>query len=872
MPKKIRIYELARELNMTNKALLTKLKLFGVSVKSHVSTLDESVVTRVRDFILGKDSNDVSEKRVKASVIRRRKKETAPEQTEEPTIEPTIESEETETEVEAVEPVSEVVPDKKEIVEHPEKTKPNSSDKSEEVLPPVKKASRRKRKRRTRRDMPAKIIQLAPEPETKSENEKKSLKSPHDKKQDEKQKSKAPKKSVHKPSEKTTIIQDDESTSKKSQKKKDYKRKKTEEVNVKEDEKKVRRAKWAKKKISFKHKSVIEGADLYTSGKRNRKQRKAKAVPQKTQITIPKAIKRRIKIDDTIVLAELAKRMGVKANEMIGKLMIMGVMVTVNQTIDFDTAVLVASEFEFEVERAAFEEETILKTEVEDTGDLTARPPVVTIMGHVDHGKTSLLDVIRSTKVTESEAGGITQHVGAYSVETSNGTITFLDTPGHEAFTTMRSRGASVTDIVILVVAAEDGVMPQTIEAINHSKVAGVPIIVAINKIDKPDAEPDRVMRELSDHGLISEEWGGDTIFAKVSALQKIGINNLLELINLQSEMLELKANHNKTGKGYVVEAKLDVGRGPVATVLVQEGTLNNGDAIVCGCHHGKIRSLLDDNSAPVKSAGPSIPVQVLGLSGVPQPGDELIVLKDDRSAKQVSAHRMQKQRSTELSKTSRLSLDKLFEQMQQGNLKDLNLIIKTDVHGSIEALKESLMKLSNEEVKINIIHAATGAITESDVSLAAVSNAIILGFNVRPNANVQALAEEENVDMRFYSIIYKVIKEIQSAIVGMMDSTFEERITGRAEVREVFQVPKIGAIAGSYVIDGKIERGRSMRVLRDGVVMYEGRNSSLRRFKDDVKEVQIKYECGIGIEKYNDLKVGDVIECFYMEEIKPDL
>jgi translation initiation factor IF-2 len=550
----------------------------------------------------------------------------------------------------------------------------------------------------------------------------------------------------------------------------------------------------------------------------------------------------------------------------------MGVMATVNQTIDFDTASLIATEFNYEVERASFEEEVILKVEKDDPDKLTGRPPVVTIMGHVDHGKTSLLDVIRKTKVTEIEAGGITQHIGAYYVSTDKGQIVFLDTPGHEAFTAMRARGAKVTDIVVLVVAADDGVMPQTVEAINHSKAAGVPIIVAINKIDKANADPERVKREIAELGLAPEEWGGDTIFVNVSAKINQGIEELLEMILLQAELMELKANPDKFAQGNVVEAKIDSGRGAVATLLVREGTLHTGDAIVCGIHHGKVRALLNDRGKHIEAAGPSIPVEVLGLTGVPNAGDEFIALADDKSAKQISIHRIQKQRAKDLSKTSRLSLEKLFEQMEEGETKKLNLIIKADVHGSIEALRDSLIKLSNNEVNINVIHAATGTIIESDVSLAAVSDAIIIGFNVRPSTKVQALANEENVDMRFYNIIYNVIKDIKNAIIGMMESTYEERILGKAEVREVFHVPKIGTIAGCYVTDGKIERDQLVRLIRDGIVSYEGKISSLKRFKEDAKEVQSGYECGIGIANFNDIKLGDIIECYYLEEIKPEI
>ena len=625
-------------------------------------------------------------------------------------------------------------------------------------------------------------------------------------------------------------------------------------------------------------KTVVQGDALYSEG-RNRKGRrgnKGRQQPtgQKTQITVPKAIKRRIKVDDTIVLSELAKRMGIKANDMIIKLMGMGVMATVNQTIDYDTAELVSTEFGFEVERAAFEEEAILSGAIvdDDPSKQLTRSPVVTIMGHVDHGKTSLLDVIRKTSVTSSEAGGITQHIGAYHVETEKGAIAFIDTPGHEAFTAMRARGAKVTDIVILVVAADDGVMPQTVEALNHAKAAKVPIIVAVNKMDKPDADPERVKRELSEHGVLAEDWGGDTMFVNVSAKSHLGIRELLDLVLLQAEVLELKANPDRLAIGHVVESKLDIGRGPLATVLIQEGTVKAGQSIVCGMYHGKVRAMFNDKGEQLSEAGPSMPVEIIGLTGVPEAGDEMVAVKDEKDARQVSGHRLQKARARELAKNSRVTLERLFEQMEEGEVKDLNLIIKADVHGSIEALRESLGKLATSEVKINVIHAATGTVSESDVALAAVSNAIILGFNVRPATKVQSMAKEEKVDMRFYDIIYDAIKDLKDAMVGLMESTFEEKILGRAEVRETFVIPKKGTVSGCYVTEGKIVRGNKVRLLRDGVIIYDGNLASLRRFKDDAKEVAHGYECGIGIENYNDVKLGDTIDCYYLEEIKPTL
>ncbi|MBF0412199.1 MAG: translation initiation factor IF-2 [Desulfamplus sp.] len=652
---------------------------------------------------------------------------------------------------------------------------------------------------------------------------------------------------------------------------------------------KVKKKKWgededlsSEEKVGQKkRKSVVEGKDLYEQGflakksrKKDSKNRQRPKPQQKTQITVPKAIKRRIKIDETIELSELAKRMSIKANEMIQKLMGMGIMVTVNQTIDFDTAALVAAEFDYEVEKAAVAEDMLSHAnEADDPDNLIPRSPVVTIMGHVDHGKTSLLDVIRKSKITTGEAGGITQHIGAYSVETPNGgVVTFLDTPGHAAFTSMRSRGAKITDIVVLVVAADDGVMPQTVEAINHSKAAGVPVVVAVNKIDKPDADPERVMRELSDHGLLSEEWGGDVIFAKVSAKKRQGIDELLDLILLQAEVLELKANPNRLAKGHVVEARLDAGRGPVATVLVQQGTLKTGQPVVCGLHSGKIRLMTDDMGKNMDTAGPSTPVEIVGLSGVPEAGDEFIALASEKDAKNISESRMQKERAKELAKKSRANLEKLFANMGSDQAKQLKLIIKADVHGSLEALNDSLIKLSQEEVDIKIVHSGTGAINESDVSLAAVSDAIIIGFNVRPTPKVREMAKDENVDMRFYDIIYNVINDIKTALTGLMPSTFHEIIIGRAEVRDIFVIPGKGTIAGCFVQDGKVARGEKIRLLRDGVIKCDSSLSSLRRFKDDAKEVTQGYECGIGIERFNDLKVGDIIECYEVEERKASI
>ncbi len=895
---KIRVYELARELNMTNKVLIDKMGQLDLAVKSHMSSLEDETVAQIKNALLGKPAEKVEETRIKPTVIRRRRKKVvAPEPVDDaetaPVEEGLAEAEAKEPPVDASEkeeqPVVETVPaagvrkrvpppetPAKVVAKPPEKVAPETKEAAAEAIAETELVEDPAAEEASPQETPVVSENAAADdaaPEVVEETVAPAAKPKKEKKTEPAAKIiKLPPKPVARPtprpapavSEPDAVKGDPDAAA--DARKKRRKKRTEEELD----------RKFFKKKIAFRKKAVVEGADLYSGRGRSRKGRKdgrgKAALGQKTQITTAKAIKRRIKVDEAIMLSELAKRMGIKASEIIKMLMGQGIMATVNQSIDYETACLVAAEFDYEVEKAAFEEEELIKVEQDDPEALRERPPVVTIMGHVDHGKTSLLDVIRKTHVTDLEAGGITQHIGAYSVSTEKGQITFLDTPGHEAFTAMRSRGAQVTDLVILVVAADDGVMPQTVEAINHARASKVPLIVAVNKIDKAGADPDRVYRELAEKNLTPEAWGGDTIFVNVSAKQKIGIDDLLEMILLQSEVMELKANPSKQAFGHVVEAKLDSGRGPVATVLIKEGTLRTGDPVVCGVHFGKVRAMLSDMGTPVTEAGPSIPVEVLGLSGVPFAGDELVALKDEKDAKQVSSHRTQKQRSKELAKTNRMSLDNLFEQMKEGEVKDLNLIIKTDVDGSMEALKDSLVKLSNDEVKINVVHSASGTITESDVSLAAVSNAIIIGFNVRPTPKVQTMALEEGVDMRFHNVIYHVIKEIKDAIAGMMESIFEERILGRAEVREVFQIPKIGAIAGCHVTDGKIERSQLMRLLRDGVVYYEGKNSSLRRFKDDVKEVQSGYECGIGIENYNDIKVGDVIECYYLEEIRPEV
>ena len=577
-------------------------------------------------------------------------------------------------------------------------------------------------------------------------------------------------------------------------------------------------------------------------------------------------------INENPTVKELAEVLGKNASEIVKSLMKKGIMAAINQNIEFDMAVAIAEEFDIILEKEQEKdimEEVFGQEEEDDEKDLKERPPVVVVMGHVDHGKTSLLDSIRHSSVTSNEAGGITQHIGAYTVQIDGKPITFLDTPGHEAFTAMRMRGAQITDIAVLVVAADDGVMPQTIEAINHAKAAGVDIIVAINKMDKPSANPDRVKQELTEYGLLAEDWGGETICVPVSAVNKEGIDQLLEMITLVAEMKELKANPNKKARGAIVEAQLDKGRGSVATVLVQNGTLHVGDPIVAGSAYGKIRAMTDDKGRRVKKAGPSTPVEILGLSEVPTAGDTFYVAENEKQARQVAESVVAKNRENLIKDTpQKVSLDDLFTQIQSGNVKDLNVVVKADVQGSVEAVRQSLERLSNEEVRIRIIHGGVGTITESDVMLASASNAIIIGFNVRPEPAAKLFADEEKVDVRLYRVIYNAIEDITAAMKGMLDPVYEEKVLGHAEIRQLFKASGVGNIAGSYVLDGKFERNCQARITRDGIVIFEGELESLKRFKDDVKEVAAGYECGLVFKKFNDIKVGDFVEAFKMVEV----
>lgn len=621
-----------------------------------------------------------------------------------------------------------------------------------------------------------------------------------------------------------------------------------------------------------------QGAEKKEPKKELNKDKQRWKKPQQQQQSRPEPKQHKVKtisMEDTIVVREFADKLGIPVNVVISKLILLGVMANMNQEIDYDTAALIGEEFGAKINKIEVVDElqnledSLFKEDKDDEKELQPRPPIVTVMGHVDHGKTSLLDAIRDTSVTELEAGGITQHIGASQVEINGKKITFLDTPGHEAFTAMRARGAKVTDIAIIVVAADDGVMPQTIEAINHSKAAGVPIIVAVNKIDKPTANPDKVKQELSEQGVISEDWGGDTIFVPVSAKKRTGIEELLEMILLVAEVQELKANPNRSAKGTIIEAKLDKGRGPVATVLINKGTLKKGDYVLVGSTHGKVRAMFNSKGKRITQAGPSVPVEILGLSETPQAGDMLAAMENEKDAKNIAEKRKDKKHLESINVSSKVSLDDLYERIQKGEVKDLNIIIKADVSGSIEAVKQSLQKLSMEEVKVNPIHGGVGGINENDILLASASNAIVIGFNVRPSVAALDLAKQENVDVRTYQIIYNAIEDIESAVKGMLKPIFKEVVMGRADVRQTFKVPNVGVVAGVYVTSGKITRKSKIRLLRNDIVIHDGLITSLKRFKDDVSELNNGYEGGIGIEKYNDIKEGDSMEAYIMEEIK---
>ncbi len=939
MTSRLRVHELAKELNIDNKDLIDRIEKLGFQVKNHMSTLTDSAVLKIRQQFseVKTGSEKVEEKRIGREVIRRRKRIEMQPESEAPQA-PAAEEEPAQIAMESLEvpPVEVPVPvDTQPGAPDRSSETPSEIDLRETAAPELKEAPGKVKPalHPERKHEAARIIRAAPPKEepkhiapTPTIAEKAqpsvSLEPPQpvvktvvppqaepvvleqmvpkaalpkgatvaeDEEDEEERGRKRGKKRRRKKAKKeepARIIKLPEMMAEEGEEEQEpdltelaarFMARGTEIIDPALRDQKRRKIDEQEKAKTGRRKEVFQKEDLYTKKElaaqddrgRARAGRQALKEAPKLEPVTQKVGKKRIKIDEAITVANLAKQMGMKAGEVIKKLMVLGLQVNINQALDYDTAALVASDFEFEVEKTAFEEDEVLQKKEDRAEELVLRPPVVTVMGHVDHGKTSLLDAIRDTKVIEGEAGGITQHIGAYHVRLDKGDIVFLDTPGHEAFTSMRARGAKVTDTVILVVAADDGVMQQTIEAINHAKAAEVPIIVAINKIDKPNANVERVKRELSDQGLVPEEWGGPTTMVEISAKKRTGIEELLEMVLLQAELLELKANPDKMARGRVIEAKLDKGRGPVATVLVQDGTLRAGDVYVCGIYSGRVRNMFDGRGNKIDAAPPSIPVEVLGFSGVPNAGDDFIVLADEKQAKAVAEHRLLKLREKELSRSSKVTLENLFSQIQEGEVKELKLIVKTDVHGSLEAIVDSLVKLSTSEVKVNIIHSSTGGITETDVMLASASNAIVIGFNVRSDAKVQELAEQESVDIRYYDVIYQLLDDIRSAIVGMLKPIYKENVIGRAEVRQTFHVPKMGMIAGCSVLDGRVERNARARVLRDNVIVYDGKISSLRRFKDDVKEVKAGFECGIGIENFNDVKERDILEAYEIQEIK---
>lgn len=861
---KLRVYELAKELGMNSSELVEKLKNAGFPINNYMSALGDGDLARAKDYLSGATSEIYEEKRLKPTVIRRRKKIVAKVQEPITVEEPTIEEEAVTTEETTVvqEPIleEEPKPSVEEVVSTPEERaeevpkeeeeeKGEGAESEEERAPekPLKavepKVARKKKKERPK-TIPARIIKMpdAPPPEQEISEPRTSARVVD---------------TVPPPAE--VVGKGGEATKRK--------RGEREEVTPKKEYHRRRR-------------EVIERKDLYGDralsyagrAKLKQKGKTDKKRFRQTEITTPKAIKRRIKVPDVISVAELAKSMGVKAAELIRKLMELNTVVSINQPIDFESAALVASEFDYELEPASFEEGEILSEEEDKAEDLEPRPPVITIMGHVDHGKTSLLDYIRKSRIIDKESGGITQHIGAYYVQDPHGDLVFLDTPGHEAFTAMRARGAQVTDLIILVVAAEEGVKEQTVEAIAHAKAANVPIIVAVNKIDKPNANPEKAIRELSTHGLLSEEWGGDTLFCSVSAKTGQGVDELLESVLLQAEILELKANDKRGARGAVIEAKLDKNRGPAATILIRNGTLKQGDFFVCGENYGRIRAMINDRAQKIKSASPSMPVEIYGISGVPMAGDDFTVVSDEKKAKLIVEHRHGEARKDTVTRQDAVRLDNIFDRIKEGKVKELNIIVKADVQGSLEALIESLVKLSTDDVKLKVIHGATGAVTESDIMLASASEAIIICFNLRANPALRTLAEKEHVDVRFYDVIYRVIEDVRSAMVGLLEPIYTENTIGRAEVKEVFHVSKVGTVAGSYVTDGRIERSAKVRLLRDDVIIYDGQIRSLKRFKDDAKEVSSGFECGVGLENYNDIKPGDVLEAYTIEEKAAEL
>jgi len=831
MPK-IKVADLAVELNLPVEELILKLKDFGFSIKGAQSLLSEEEVERIKEMfkpkkefiVIKKEEVEVAQEQPKKRKLIIKKK-VQPTEEVQPKPEEKLISEEAKVEGEQVEVEIEEAKEIKEE-EKKETEKPEESS-AKRVVTEFKPRRERYRKRE---EKPEITPPPQPIPEKLEKEEKK-----------KKEKIKAEEK---KPKKKPSALK--------------------REREVKEDI----------EDFFFEEEPTELFEERLEEEEKPRipaKKEKPTKEPSRPSTLPPK--ERKIKVYETIQVGELAKLMGVKVGELLKKALMMGLPLTINQSIDADTAAILADEFGFKVEKAPVEEELLLQYVLPKEEELKPRPPVVTVMGHVDHGKTTLLDAIRKTDVASREAGGITQHIGAYKVTLEDGRqITFIDTPGHEAFTTMRARGAQVTDIVILVVAADDGVMEQTKEAIEHARAAGVPIVVAINKVDKPNANPERVKSQLAELGLVPEEWGGDTLMANISARNRIGIEELLELVLLQAEMLDLKAAYDRPARGRVIESRLDKGKGPVATVLIQEGTLREGDVFVSGQTFGRVRAMLDSLGQRVKEATPSTPVEILGFEDLPQAGDDFIVVEDEEKARKIAEYRQRKAREAEAAKQTKISLEKLFEKLKEGELKELKIVLKADTQGTLEALDASLQKLSTDKVKVTIIRKGIGAITESDVMLASASDAIVIGFNVKPTSQAKETAKQEGVDIRFYDVIYHLLEDIKKAMEGLLEPVYEEVITGVAEVRATFKVPKVGIVAGCYVKEGVISRNNKVRVIRDGVVVFTGGIASLKRFKEDVKEVQAGYECGLKIENFNDVKVGDIIEAFEVRKVEQKL
>jgi len=809
--QKIRIYELARKLGVPNKIIIVELANLGIEGKTHSSNIEPDLASRVEQIIRRKRGETVLEIVPQAETKETKEKEVAP-------------------------PVEKPV-----------------SEKKKEAKPHIPEAEKAIAVEETKKEEKKKPEIVRPEPETTKIEKAKHEKHEHI----------AREVKVHE-IKKPVIPEEEEETKIPDRFKKEIEVEKIEKFKTKpgmqrafQTIRKIEPKKWHDQRIA-------------------RRPGKFRQMPvEEKKIQPPPVIHRKktIKLQEGTTVKEFAELISVKLSDVIKKFMELGYMPTINQPVDTDAALLIADSFGVKLELAAVEEDVLEQEVQEEASNLIQRPPVVTIMGHVDHGKTSLLDAIRETKVTESEAGGITQHIGAYKVNLGGKDIVFLDTPGHEAFTSMRARGARVTDIVVLVVAADDGVMPQTVEAINHAKAANVPIVVAINKIDKPEANISKVKNELAEHGIISEEWGGQNIFVEVSAKKRIGIEKLLEMILLQAEIMELKANPDRQARGTIIEAKLDRGRGPVATVLVQSGTLRVGDAFLAGVHSGKVRALIDDTGRRIDEAGPSTPVEVIGFSEVPSSGDIFTVVDDEKRARQIALARQQKQKLAEIAKAKKLTLDEVYAKIKEGEIKELNIIIKGDVQGSVEAIKDAFENITHPQVKVKVIHTSVGGINESDVMLATASSAIIIGFNVRPEIKASQIAEKEGVDIRLYNVIYEAIEDVKKALEGLLEPTLKEKILGRAEVRQIFPISRIGTVAGCYVLDGTISRASDgVRIIRDNIVVYEGKIGSLKRIKEDVREVQSGYECGILIENFNDIKVGDIIENYIIEKIAAKL